>query len=201
MGVSHSVRSKRPDGTRIDGLPADSNSLIPPEEDPPNLPQSRGERSLSAEHLQPGPWEVDVHTPASIDVGGIIERTVHGHPDLEARHVPIEEGPSAATWVRPSPECFSGAICISAVGERVPGSHIELRRVEPPALPIGILPDVEDFADRPQCIDDKLVVAIAAVDENLDGVLGEYEPIPCRNPRLDERLLRLEPDVKTVIGP
>ena len=69
------------------------------------------------------------------------------------------------------------AIEVAAEGGNFAPEEVELGDVESATPGVGVLPDEEDLVDRAQGVNFELVVAVAAVDEQFDVVLGEDEGV------------------------
>ncbi len=154
-----------------------------------------------SESLHAGPREREFDGPAAIDLGAVVDFAIDSNGGAQAWEIPIEKGPTQAARMSTAPERFWVTVVIAAEGNGLPGTNIELRLAEASGLLEGVLPDEEDFVDSAQGIDFELVVAIAAVDEELDIVFIEDERVAFSEGGFDERLFYPESDIEVLIVP
>src|ERR1700722_7774502 len=85
------------------------------------------------------PWKRDLGEPPLVHDGPIVDLTIHLDGGAHAWEVPVQERPAAPAWMRPAPEGSTGAVVVSAKGQRI--HQVKLGHVEPPAPLVGVLPD------------------------------------------------------------
>ena len=159
------------------------------------------EGAAIGESLHTGPRESKFDGPAAIDVGAVVDFAIDLNGGAPAWEIPVEKGPAEAARMSAAPERFRLTVVIAAEGNGLTGTDVELGRAEAISLLEGVLPDEEDFVDSAQGIDFELVVAIAAVDEELDIVFIEDERVAFGEGGLDERLFDPEGDIEVLIVP
>ena len=122
-------------------------------------------------------------------------------PQTSSRGSPSFGNPARPPRVRAGPEVAGSAVEVPAEGKALVGEQIELSTVKAAAFTVGVSPDVEDLVDRVQRVDFELVVAVAAIDEDLDVVFAEYERVALGLPCSRVRLLDPETHVEVVVVP
>ncbi len=153
------------------------------------------------ESLHAGPREREFNGPATIDVGAVVDLAIDLNGGAQAREIPVEKGPAETARMSTAPECFRLTVVIAAEGNGFTSTDVELRRAEAIGPFKGVLPDEEDFVDRAKGVDFELVVAIAAVDEELDIVFIEDERVALGEGGFDERFFYPESDIEILIVP
>src|SRR5215208_4614379 len=73
-------------------------------EDTPHIAMLRRERAPVGQPAHAGPGKCQLHRPASIDDGTVVDRAIDMHGAAQAREIPIEKCPAGLARMRAPPE-------------------------------------------------------------------------------------------------
>src|SRR5689334_12226732 len=94
---------------------------------------------------------------------------------LDTRKIVVEESPSLTTRMVARPEGLGSRYVVASKGMDARVVHVEAWHVPLAAALIGITPNVEHLVDGTERVELEFVVAVTAVDEDLQVIFEEQQ--------------------------